>query len=315
MRRGRRRGCQARTDSEEIVNLGGSEVEAPANLYELLGVRPDAEPDGIKQAYYDKMKVCHPDVAGDDGEEMCMLLNDAYDLLSDSERRAAYDEQALQESGRPGAAVRYDPTDLAPTWQWQPKRANRSARPTWTGRPYSRSLYERVAAEDRGERWASQQFVYVDEWTCIACRNCCDVAPQTFCIDMDAGRARVYAQWGNSEENLDYAVSACPVDCIYWVSREELQALEFVTREKLHDSGDSLPCPMSLRQGGAAAGVEDPFFLASEWRQRLRSKQAAQSEKYRASGLLGESAAGLKERIQQVFGGLTEALRWTGWGR
>lgn len=47
--------------------------------------------------------------------------------------------------------------------------------------------------------------VFVDEWTCIACRNCCDVAPRTFCIDADAGRARVFAQWGNGEELLDYA--------------------------------------------------------------------------------------------------------------
>ena len=26
------------------------------------------------------------------------------------------------------------------------------------------------------------------------------------------------------QEYLDYAVASCPVDCIYWVSREELQA-------------------------------------------------------------------------------------------
>lgn len=28
----------------------------------------------------------------------------------------------------------------------------------------------------------------------------CDVAPQTFCIQNDNGRANVYTQWGNSED-------------------------------------------------------------------------------------------------------------------
>lgn len=27
------------------------------------------------------------------------------------------------------------------------------------------------------------------------------------------------------KEYLDYAVASCPVDCIYWVSREELQVV------------------------------------------------------------------------------------------
>jgi len=299
--------------TEEDIVQSDMVVKEPRNLYDLLSVSPDAESAVIKQAYYEKMKVFHPDVAGDEGAEMCMLLNDAYDMLSDAERRAAYNEQVAAEIGASAstAMVEYEPSDNQPTWTRTPMRSNRDERPEFTGRPYSRSLWNRVPTEDRGEKWAGQQFVFVDEWTCIACRNCCEVAPQTFCIDADAGRARVYSQWGNSEEYLDYAVSVCPVDCIYWVSREELQVLEFVTRDKLHDNGNQMPCPMTMRQG--AGGGENPFFLASEWNRRRQAKQANSPQK-KLSGTLAASASRLRDRIQKVFSGLSEALRKSGWG-
>eukprot|EP00435_Cladocopium_sp_Y103_P001648 s2810_g1.t1 len=216
----------------------GLALRAPSNLYELLGVDDKADSDEIKKAYYDKMKICHPDIAGDDGEEICILLNDAYDLLSDPEEKEAYDIQLHRANGTQKPVLLLDPSpqDLSPTWDWTSKTGNKKSKPVYNGRPLSRSLHHKVAPEDQGEKWEEQKFVFVDEWTCIACRNCCDVAPRTFCIDADAGRARVFAQWGNSEELLDYAVQACPVDCIYWVSRDELQVLEYVTRDRPLDS-------------------------------------------------------------------------------
>ena len=36
--------------------------------------------------------------------------------------------------------------------------------------------------------------VFVDEFTCIGCRNCCNVCPKTFDIEDDWGRARVMKQ-------------------------------------------------------------------------------------------------------------------------
>eukprot|EP00425_Heterocapsa_triquetra_P040829 CAMPEP_0195088914 /NCGR_PEP_ID=MMETSP0448-20130528/28354_1 /TAXON_ID=66468 /ORGANISM="Heterocapsa triquestra, Strain CCMP 448" /LENGTH=201 /DNA_ID=CAMNT_0040122611 /DNA_START=27 /DNA_END=629 /DNA_ORIENTATION=+ len=200
-------------ENTEVLKKGeaGEEVPAPTDLYALLGVSPDATDEELKKAYYGKMKVCHPDVAGDEGQEMCILLNETYEMLNDPRGRAQYDEQVRATQG--GAIQRYkpaDPDDLGPTWTWQPKRSNREKPPEYVGTPFSRSAHDKVPPDARGRRWGQEQFVFVDEWTCIACRNCCDVAPKTFCIDMDAGRARAYAQWGDTEEDLEYAVSACP---------------------------------------------------------------------------------------------------------
>jgi len=316
---GRRRPHARRRRSSVIrLRVTDDSAEAPSNLYELLGVDSVASDADIKKAYYDKMKVCHPDIAGEDGEEMCIILNDAYDLLSDPDGRAAYNESVQADEPSAKAVVKFDPTDevdMKPTWKSQMKAGNKKTAPVYVGRPYSRSLWDRVDPDDRGEKHYQQRFVFVDEWTCIACRNCCDVAPRTFCIDNDAGRARVFAQWGDSEEYLDYAVSACPVDCIYWVSRNELQILEYVTREKLYETGNDLPCPMAARQGcGSTADVLDPFGLALEFNRRMEEQRKMGGNKRQAGNLLGRSAANIRKRIQGAFGRLKSGLREAGWG-
>ena len=46
--------------------------------------------------------------------------------------------------------------------------------------------------------------------------------PETFRMDDDYGRSRVFAQWLNTEEEIDCAIASCPVDCIHWVQKEQL---------------------------------------------------------------------------------------------
>jgi ferredoxin len=71
-----------------------------------------------------------------------------------------------------------------------------------------------------------QQGVYVDEVTCIGCKHCAHVAPNTFYIEPDYGRSRVYHQDGDTEAALQEAIDTCPVNCIHWVNYTELQQLE-----------------------------------------------------------------------------------------
>lgn len=82
-------------------------------------------------------------------------------------------------------------------------------------------------AEDPNESRA----VFVDENKCIGCKNCVWCAPATFRMEPVSGRSRVFAQWLNTEEELDTAIMSCPVDCIHWVDRSELPALEHVCQK------------------------------------------------------------------------------------
>jgi len=281
----------------------------PKNLYELLRIPSSANESTIKKAYYKMQKICHPDVAGPAGQDMSSLLNKAYDILKDPKTRTVYDENLHAIVPTETEEVKVA-TDLTPMWEWQPK--SHKKKPVWKGVPRSRSRWEKVPMDERGEKHAQEKFVFVNEWQCISCRNCCDVAPQTFCIDVQNGRARVYAQWGNNEEYLDYAVAACPVDCISWVDREELQLLEHVTADKMFEGGDGLPCPMAMRQGLFTATVDDPFGMAESFEKKLKRKEASRKRKM----LDGEVAPKtFDSKIAEVFQELAEHLRIAGWGK
>lgn len=60
--------------------------------YETLGVPRDASQDDIKKAFRDLARKYHPDVnKAEDAEEKFKEINEAYGILSDEEKRAAYD--------------------------------------------------------------------------------------------------------------------------------------------------------------------------------------------------------------------------------
>ncbi len=46
----------------------------------------------------------------------------------------------------------------------------------------------------------------------------------------DHGRARVMSQWADDAEHISEAVDLCPVDCIYYVPRDQLAILEFAMK-------------------------------------------------------------------------------------
>ncbi|OAN36339.1 molecular chaperone DnaJ [Chloroflexus islandicus] len=79
------------------------------DYYAILGLSPDADDQAIKQAYRKLARQYHPDVNPGDkqAEERFKEINEAYQALSDPERRRKYDElrsyyQRWQRSGGRG---------------------------------------------------------------------------------------------------------------------------------------------------------------------------------------------------------------------
>ncbi|KAK8946838.1 Chaperone protein dnaJ 49 [Platanthera zijinensis] len=181
----------------EVGNGGGrrrSEVASWAgeyDLYSLLGVETTSEAAAIRKAYRALQKRCHPDIAGPEGHDMAILLNQVYSFLSDPASRAAYDRERTILSKFHG----------------------------YTGEPmYSRWLGPK----------SEQRAIFVDEVKCIGCLKCALHAPNTFAIELGYGRARVVSQWADPEDKILGAIDICPVDCISIVDRSDLAALEFL---------------------------------------------------------------------------------------
>ena len=83
-----------------------------------------------------------------------------------------------------------------------------------------------LEVDDDGEPLLARM-TYVDEATCIGCKNCAFVARNTFFMEESfAGKARVYNQGGDSDDLIDEAIDSCPVNCIHYVSVEDLVTLE-----------------------------------------------------------------------------------------
>ena len=174
--------------------------------------------------------------------------------------------------------------------------------------------------EETGEPLQAR-FVYVDEHSCIGCTYCSTTARSTFFMEEDHGRARVFNQAGDSDELIEEAVDTCPVNCIHYVSYEDLVILEGERSSQLINNAARL---RSQQEGTAAVpptkaknfhsgamrcnncpgrgckecpmfGVgENPIFL---------ERQAAREKKRRASGEAQEQQEQKRREalIQSIF--------------
>ncbi|KAL3848730.1 hypothetical protein ACJIZ3_010612 [Penstemon smallii] len=106
-----------------------------------------------------------------------------------------------------------------------------------------------------------RDYVFVDEFSCIGCKNCANVCSEVFSIEEDFGRARAYNQSGNPD-SVQQAVESCPVDCIHKISAAQLSLLEDEMRrvERVN---------VALMLSGMGSASVDVFRMASvRWEKR-----------------------------------------------
>jgi DnaJ domain len=85
----------------------------PAGHYARLGLTPDADQAQVTAAFRGKARMLHPDVPGTGDAAAFIAVRQAYDVLSDPVRRAAYDRVAGPLAGRPAPS----PSVEEPSWE------------------------------------------------------------------------------------------------------------------------------------------------------------------------------------------------------
>ncbi len=67
------------------------------NYYKILGVSQSANSEAIKRAYRNKAKTYHPDISSAKiSKEQFQLINEAYQVLKDEQKRRLYDHRLKQ---------------------------------------------------------------------------------------------------------------------------------------------------------------------------------------------------------------------------
>ena len=98
------------------------------DYYEVLGIDRSASEEELKRAFRKLAFKYHPDRNRDDGaEEKFKEINEAYEVLSNPEKRSSYDRQRVMR-------VRVRPAQARPKWAYQPSPAPRGAEPTRVNR-------------------------------------------------------------------------------------------------------------------------------------------------------------------------------------
>lgn len=240
-------------------------ADGTIDYYELLGVDDIATPAEIKMAYRSLAKVCHVDIAGDtpDNRSVCILLNEAYEVLMDPQQRSAYN------------------SDL--------DRALADEDDGYTGEPLSKWMANTRMGKNTDAN--ESRAVFVDEVTCIGCKQCVWCAPATFRMEDAFGRSRVFGQWLDTEEDLQAAMSACPVSCIHWVDRADLPALEFTVRNKV---GRPNVASMMSQQGF----IPDVWAAAAKY---LKERKNKEEERARAAQYSATQEAARRAAAESIM--------------
>ncbi|RZC09466.1 Chaperone protein dnaJ C76, chloroplastic isoform B [Glycine soja] len=149
--------------------------------------------------------------------------------------------------------------------------------------------------------------VFVDEFSCIGCKNCANVACDVFGIEEEFGRARVYSQCGKPEL-VQQAIDSCPVDCIHWTSAAQLSLLEDEMRRV-----ERVNVALMLSGMGSASDV----FRMEQARLRMMKEKGSDKTDMFWNNLWGKpkdlsSEEEIKERAKRAA---AAARRWREYSR
>ena len=121
------------------------------NYYVVLGVSRGASHAGIRAAYHELARRMHPDITGPSGTSRFQEINEAYEVLSDPDRRSAHD----REFDEPKRELEMPVRRQRPRWPISPEPISLFSQPEQT-RPSFDAFHERHLRNFTG--WSADAF-------------------------------------------------------------------------------------------------------------------------------------------------------------
>jgi molecular chaperone DnaJ len=177
--------------------------------YETLGVSRDASPDEIKKAYRRLARTLHPDVSdGHDAEERFKEVSRAYEVLSNPEKRAAYDAGGDAAFGGQGAGFGF--SDIFETFFGGAGAAGGARGPASRQRRGQDALVRLEIDLEEAVFGGTREIRVESAETCTRCQGtCCEPGTSPETCDVCAGRGQVQ-RVARSFLGQVMTTSACP---------------------------------------------------------------------------------------------------------
>jgi len=143
--------------------------------------------------------------------------------------------------------------------------------------PDSRAEYDAISGFSVGgtnpfmDASFAAEFAFVDEFSCIGCRNCNNVCPRSFGMEEEFGRARVMRQDVDSVDKIQEAIDTCPVSCIHWVTAPQLTLLEEIMGKM-----ERVDTWILMNGGGKGANLNVFLEASIAWEKRQAERKSAE---------------------------------------
>ncbi len=271
--------------------------ETWVDYYRVLLVPEDADADEIKRAYRRMARRYHPDVdRTPDAAERFLLIQAAFDVLSDSERRAAYDEERRARQKREEA--RSGPVTLRWTLSRHPLPCHEEAQIVYAlvdivataaldsgGLPLNLCLLLDCSSSMRATsvqrlreaaRLVVDQLTEHDNLSLVAFHDRAQVlVPNNGPVDLPAVRAALNTLQARGGTEIAQGLAAALKEVRRRASPRHLSHIVFLTDGYTY--GDDELCRDLARQAGAAGISISALGLGANWNEALMDDVAALS--------------------------------------
>ena len=187
------------------------------NYYAILGVSQNAKYREIKAAYRRLALKYHPDRNSSPvSENSIKIINAAFEVLSDKDKRKRYDEKLINSS----------PSQVSSSAVYSNSNQNNSRDNYDYGNTYLRKgKRNRVDVKSEGESSIRKTFgttkgryqITIEPSLCMAFGSCETLAPNVFEVDKNKilnPKATVKSETGNDFESILDAAETCPTKAI-----------------------------------------------------------------------------------------------------